>query len=636
MGWVYQLPKLITLAAVLTYLLAFGARLRIPSRPFLILFLVYLLRDIVYAFVPLDSICLAADILSIFSYLYWLRGITGKRKSDNVMILVGIVASLGAAEQDFFGLLPGLLFFRSVWIVPLFVYLWIQLAQVTPFNTRRPETVLQNKAGIRFIFFALIVFTMALGYHSLYLHTLVYPAIYIFHAIILYRLTLARVAQKDLTATSLIASRDSLFSFMQELSSAVSEKMEINKILSLVVRSAIRNTGADGGAILMVDEMGNELRYRAIVGTYSPPFKVPEVVKTRAARLEDYLYSTGIKFGETILGESFQRAEPLFVQNTRQDERLAEDVESNQLDISSLIVVPLIVSKRILGIISVGKQSWGQFFTDEDFEHLKAFADYASLSIDMHLNYLEVLEKRQLDHELGIAAEIQKKLVPRDLPLLKAAEIAVHSVPARGVSGDYYDIFHLDSQKLIITVGDVAGKGVPAALVMVMIHSIFHLIASPKRDIATTLTWINRGLFGQIEIDHFATLSILSYDETTHSIQYSNAAHHPLLIYRVAVDEIESVDTEGLPIGIDRASLYKLKNLSLQSGDIALIYTDGIVEAMNPEGEQYSLDRLSSVLRSNKNKGAEELKKAIEEDLGEFTGTAKQHDDQTLVILKAN
>ncbi len=636
MGWVHYLPKLITLAAALAYLLAFSARLRIPSRPFLLLFLVYLLRDIVYSFVPLDSVCLVADILSIFSYLYWLRGITGKRKSDHVMILVGVVASLGAVEQDFFGLLPGFLFFRSVWIVPLFVYLWIQMAQVTPFNTRRPETVLQNKAAIRLVFLTLIVFTMALGYRSVYLHTLVYPALYIFHAIILFRLTLASVAQKDLTVTSLIASRDSLFSFMQELSSAVSEKMEINKILSLVVRSAIRNTGADGGAILMVDEMGNDLRYRAIVGTYSPPFKVPEVVKTRATRLEDYLYSTGIKFGETILGESFQRAEPIFVQNTRQDERLAEDVESNQLDISSLIVVPLIVSKRILGVISVGKQAWGQFFTDEDFEHLKAFADYASLSIDMHLNYLEVLEKRQLDHELGIAAEIQKKLVPRDLPSLRAAELAVHSVPARGVSGDYYDVFHLDSQKLIIVVGDVAGKGVPAALVMVMIHSIFHLIASPKRDIATTLTWINRGLFGQVDIDHFATLSILSYDESTHSIQYSNAAHHPLLVYRVASDEIEFVDTEGLPIGIDRASSYKLKNLSLQSGDVALIYTDGIVEAMNPEGEQYSLDRLSSVLRSNRDKRAEELKKAIENDLAQFTGTARQHDDQTLIILRAN
>jgi sigma-B regulation protein RsbU (phosphoserine phosphatase) len=254
----------------------------------------------------------------------------------------------------------------------------------------------------------------------------------------------------------------------------------------------------------------------------------------------------------------------------------------------------------------------------------------------MHLTYLEVLEKKQMERELGIAAEIQKKLVPRKLPEMERTELAVHSLPARGVSGDYFDVFRVDPKKLIILVGDVAGKGIPAALVMVMIHSIFHLIASPKRDIATTLTWINRGLIGQVDIDRYATLSILSYDETNRSIQYSNAAHHPLLIYRAATEQMESVDTEGLPIGIDRGSAYGMKQLSLNAGDIAVMYTDGITEAMNPEGEQYSLERLSSVLKSNYEKKAEELKKTIQKDLSDFTGSAKQHDDQTLVILKAS
>jgi sigma-B regulation protein RsbU (phosphoserine phosphatase) len=381
----------------------------------------------------------------------------------------------------------------------------------------------------------------------------------------------------------------------------------------------------------MLDEFQKALKYRAIVGTYYPPFNVPDRVKIKSSQLEEYLYSANIEIGQTLLGESFQKAEPVYIQNTQRDGRLTQD---GQLAVSSLMVVPLVVAKRILGVISVSKQSWGQFFSTEDFEHLKAFADYASLSIDMHLTYLEVLEKKQIERELGIAAEIQKKLVPRRLPQMNKTELAIHSLPARGVSGDYYDVFRLDPQKLIILVGDVAGKGIPAALVMVMIHSIFHLIASPKRDIATTLTWINRGLIGQVDIDRYATLSILCYDEASRSLQYSNAAHHPLLVYRCGADKLEQVDTEGLPIGIDRSSAYRMKSIGLSPGDIALMYTDGITEAMNPEGEQYTLERLSGVIRSHCAKKAEELKKVIEEDLNRFTGTARQHDDQTLVILK--
>jgi len=235
-----------------------------------------------------------------------------------------------------------------------------------------------------------------------------------------------------------------------------------------------------------------------------------------------------------------------------------------------------------------------------------------------------------------MAAEIQKKLLPAALPRMKKTELAVYSLPVRGVSGDYYDVYRLDPEKFIVVVGDVAGKGFPAALVMAMIHSIFHLVASPKRDIAYTLTWINRGLVGQVDVDRFATLCIVSFDEATRCIQYTNAGHLPLLVFRAASRAVEHVDLEGLPVGIDRASAYKMKSVSLSAGDIALLYTDGITEALNQEGEQYGRTRLVSVLSGNHMKKAEELKNLIQKDLNEFTGFAQQHDDQTLVILKSN
>ena len=634
--WAFSLPKLFVLAAAFSYILSFSPRFSMSFKPFIFMFALSLARDIAYLIYPVDFMCVIADVGIILCFLYWLRRITGKSALDWIAVGLAAAAILGSIEQFAFAALSPYIFFRSVWLYPLSLYVVIQMFQITEFNTSNPFEVIQNRKTISYYLFFFNAPIIFFGYGSYITHGFIYPASYIALAIILYRLTLNEVAQKDGTVTSLMGSRENVFDFMQKLSAAVSEKIEIDKILSIVVTSAMKNTGGDGGAILMLDEFQKVLRYRAIVGTYYPPFEVPDLVKIKASRIEEHLYSTNIAIGETLLGECFQKAEPIYIQNTQRDERFPKSQQDSQMAVSSILVVPLLVAKRILGVITVSKQSWGQFFSQEDFEHLKAFADYASLSIDMHLTYLEVLEKKQIERELGIAAEIQKKLVPRKLPQLARTEIAVHTLPARGVSGDYFDVFRLDPQKLIVLVGDVAGKGIPAALVMVMIHSIFHLIASPKRDIATTLTWINRGLIGQVDIDRYATLSILCYDEANRSIQYANAAHHPLLIYRSATQKLETVDTEGLPIGIDRASAYKMKTLSLNAGDIAMLHTDGITEAMNLEGEQYSLERLSDVLRLNNTKKAEELKTMIQKDLNDFTGAAKQHDDQTLVILKAS
>jgi sigma-B regulation protein RsbU (phosphoserine phosphatase) len=149
------------------------------------------------------------------------------------------------------------------------------------------------------------------------------------------------------------------------------------------------------------------------------------------------------------------------------------------------------------------------------------------------------------------------------------------------------------------------------------------------------LTWINRGLIGQVEIDHYATLSIVSFDAASATIQYSNAAHYPLMVIRASSGQTEVVDTRGLPIGIDEGTIYEVKSIPFSSGDVALVYTDGIVEALNPAGEQYTLDRLSTLIRTHSSEPAEGIKEAVRKDLADFVQSARQHDDQTLIIMKA-
>ena len=293
---------------------------------------------------------------------------------------------------------------------------------------------------------------------------------------------------------------------------------------------------------------------------------MPALAKVNTAALKRYFQETPIPIGETILGEAVKSGQALLVRDAREDPRLGANREDDILFVSSLIAVPLVVSKRVLGVISALKRAENRHFQDTDFQHLKTFAEYASITIDNLYTYLEVLEKRQIEREVDIAAEIQQKLLPGELPRWSSGSLAVHSRPARGVSGDYYDVLPLDQDKVALLVCDVAGKGIPAAMVMIMIRSILHLLVSPRLEAAATLTGINRGITGRIDVDHFATIGLVIYDQAKRQAVYSNAAHLPLLVYRASAAKLLQVDTEGLPIGVETRGQVRAEALRAGAG----------------------------------------------------------------------
>jgi sigma-B regulation protein RsbU (phosphoserine phosphatase) len=170
-----------------------------------------------------------------------------------------------------------------------------------------------------------------------------------------------------------------------------------------------------------------------------------------------------------------------------------------------------------------------------------------------------------------------------------------------------------------------------------MIRTIIHLVAhQPGMSVNRILDIVNWGIAGKVSLDRFATMAMLTYDFASHRLEYSNAAHHPLLIYRAATASFEALDTEGIPIGLEKKTKYNRIDTVLQPDDIVLLYTDGIIEAMNDRGEQYSLESLETVMRTHCALPPERLKKAIIEDMNRFVGKAKQHDDQTFLLMKVD
>ena len=267
-------------------------------------------------------------------------------------------------------------------------------------------------------------------------------------------------------------------------------------------------------------------------------------------------------------------------------------------------------------------------------DRCKLRADFGSLAVSNIFSYLEEREKSGLERSADIAADIQKSILPKKLPQYPGLSLGAFSTPARGVSGDYYDLIQTRPDRLVCVVGDVAGKGVSAALIMVMIRAILHLITNTNKDIATVLNWVNKGITGKIDLDHYATLGVVAVNTVTGELEYSNASHQPALVYRMATDSIETLDIKSVPIGVERNTEYARKALKLGDGDILVLYTDGIVEAMNEQGKQYGRKGLSQVVVKNRGLAAKDIATKIKSDLSAFAGLVRQHDDQTVLVLK--
>lgn len=632
-------PRLVISLFLWAYYLRMITRYRIPHGGTLSLIPVILfVRDLLEFAFSLTSVLFISDTLVLLIYLSWAYHYFPNRIGIVLSYLVGIGAVISCAVLPV--LRPEwqwLNFFFHLLITGGFLYWVSQIFQVSANNTEEAGFIIENRTsfytfvvGARILVFAAGLSTNTIGVA----YALLLSMSYVFHIHFLYRYQVYFDALEDSSRRSTNEYIRQIFNFLQTIGSAMKERSEIERVLDLSVKSIVENTSASSGAVFLIDEYDDVLTLKARHGYFPPPFPVPRAVRNKIGGVEKYLESAKIKLGETIFGEVAQSGESRYIRSVAEDSRMEQNTRRDELSMSSIIVIPFIVLQRVFGVLGLVKRDEGDFFSENDFDRAKLFADYVSLILENLFTYIELLEKQEIEREVGIAADIQTKLLPKLLPKIKNAGVSAYSIPARGVSGDYYDIIPLREGKIAMVICDVAGKGVPASLVMVMIRTIIHLIASSSRSTAQIVSWINKGIAGKIDIDRFATLSFFTFDPATGALQYSNAAHHPAMIYRAAAGSVEQLDTDGLPIGIEREARYSQMETRLANGDIIMMYTDGVVEAMDSRGRQYEDERLKSIFVDNASLGAEDLLKVIRTDIDAFVGNAKQHDDQTLMLMK--
>jgi sigma-B regulation protein RsbU (phosphoserine phosphatase) len=301
------------------------------------------------------------------------------------------------------------------------------------------------------------------------------------------------------------------------------------------------------------------------------------------------------------------------------------------------LVLPLASNKELLGFISLGPKKSEEPYSPGDTNLLRTVAAQTGLALEnSRLSEAiagEVAKRETLHREIEIAREVQQRLFPQNLPHVAALEYAGHCRPASGVGGDYYDFLALSSGRLGLAIGDISGKGIPAALLMASLQaSVRGQSLSAGNDIAGLMTNVNRLVYDASPENRYATFFYCQFDPVTRLLVYTNGGHNPPMLLRG--DEVIRLETGGPPVGLFRPARYQQAEVQLQPADFLLFYTDGISEAENPAADEWGEDALISAARSCQEQPAAEMITRIMAAADSFAAGAPQHDDMTLVVAR--
>jgi serine phosphatase RsbU (regulator of sigma subunit) len=245
-------------------------------------------------------------------------------------------------------------------------------------------------------------------------------------------------------------------------------------------------------------------------------------------------------------------------------------------------------------------------------------------------------QRDQLLQDVELAAQVQGLFLPIRRPSIAGLEIAGMMRPVRGVGGDYYDYIPIDNHTIQVVIADVAGKGVPAALLMSATAAAVQLEVSEKRDMLEVVNRLNNGIHSVSDGDRYVTLLLADIDALSRSLRYVNCGHNPALLYRGNTRDIVRMNSSCFPVGMfDRVSC-EINRADLAAGDILVLYTDGITEAENSQAEEFGMERLSAVIRRDSSLSAEELMANIFQSAEDFCQGVGFSDDATVLIVKCN
>jgi sigma-B regulation protein RsbU (phosphoserine phosphatase) len=432
-----------------------------------------------------------------------------------------------------------------------------------------------------------------------------------------------------------------VFDFLHGLGEAFSETIRPHELHRLIVEGATRILDAHGGALYMADRTGGKLTPAFISKGCPPLVDVPSNIVQQAAAtpiaLESYLRLHAIAPGEGMIGRVWQSGQSVCLSEFSEAPELA-NLRKSAFGTASVMAASLSYGKQDLGVLALANGPMGAPFSQGDFVVFKSIAEQSAFALYNAIIYSMANEKKRLDHDLEIARDIQRILLPAEAPAINGFEISGINVPARQVSGDYFDYIHVDDERLGVAIADVSGKGVPASLIMAICRSVLRSEAARNPSPANVLQKVNRQLYPDIKEDMFISMAYLILDHGHNGVTLARAGHDAPLLYKRQSQSVTPIKPPGMVVGIDSGNVFDRITgdfaVPLERDDCLVLYTDGVTEALDTEGNEFGLERTIQSVRASATDGAQAIIRQVIDDVRNFTGSHPQSDDITLIAIR--
>lgn len=412
-----------------------------------------------------------------------------------------------------------------------------------------------------------------------------------------------------------------------EVNQAFKFSMTPDDVLCLIVDAAIEITRAERGFLMLLNAEGNL------------EFKVAR------DRSRNWILGNEFEMSRSVVEESFKQNRSVIINDSKVTMAGLPRDSVRNLDLRSIACIPLrrfqmtenmdattILKRDVIGVLYVDSNVSGGMLTQTSLKLLESLAFEATKSLESVRLMHEEAEKKNLEVELGMAREVQIALSPSAIKAMEHFEVAASSVPSRYVGGDFYDLIPMKDGRFVFALGDVSGKGVAAALLAAMAQGALQVQFASNHSLTEVITSLNKVLAQRSESNRFITLFCAVLDGEGH-LTYINAGHNLPILARTT-SETETLTTRSVLLGAFDFVEYKPRQTRLNPGDVVVMYTDGVTEAVNSDNEMFGEDRLEELVKQSVNLSAEQIKQRILDEVISFTRGLPQGDDITLIVLK--
>lgn len=433
-----------------------------------------------------------------------------------------------------------------------------------------------------------------------------------------------------------------MFNFLHGLGEKLQDDHSPSNMHRYIVDGVADVISGDAGVLYLLDgDTGQLVPIYQSAGT-SPVLPVPTEIKAledsadAESKYRSYIRLSTLDLDNSLISRVMKEGKTVCVGNLIEHPDFAAGASDFHRQVR-LIAAPLVYARKQVGVLVVTRKG-GERFSRNDEEVFASIAEQSSFALGSAIIHVEAAEKRRFERELTQASEIQRVLLPRAAPALRDYGVAAEYKAARLVSGDYYDYIRVDEDRYGIAIGDVCGKGIAASLIMAMCRSNLRSRAPDNLSPASVLHSVNHSIFPDIREDMFVSLLYLIVERGSNEITMARAGHEPPILFRRVTGEIEIIEPPGLAAGIDEGSVFKRSvkdyRFSMASGDLLVLYTDGVIECENAAGDEFGMERLCELIAQNSDRSSQDLVNFITAEVSRFSMGMAQIDDITLIAIE--